>query len=181
MKITKKHIIIVLPIPILGLGGFLFLKPVELSLYSTPIVLNEVFSDGTTGVWEGVEYMQHDCNGCETKNHHILSLTSDSSGIITQKIVHFRVLLRPPFGRLVYGYSKNVGSINSTKVGIRGKCLVFFNSESNYTGDIIIPDSAALDHFNNYYKYNGCNIKPNEFPTEVFRIEFLPDKVILTP
>ena len=165
----------------MGLVGFIFFNPVELSLYSTPIVLDEVFSDGSTGVWEGIEYLQHDCYGCETKNRHILSITSDSSGILTQEIDQFRVLFRPPFGKLVFGYSQDWNSINTTKVGIRGNCLVFFNSEPNYTGDIFLSDSSALDHFNNYYKDYGCEIKPNDVPTEAFKIEFLPNKVILTP
>jgi len=165
---------------IIGVVGFIFFKPVELSFYTTPIVLNEIFSDSTTGVWEGVEYMQHDCYGCETRNRHILSITSDSSGILTQEIDQFQVLIRPPIGNLVYGYPQNWGVINSSKVGIRGDCLVIFNSEFNYTGDTF-SDSASFDHFKNYYKDYGCEIKPNDVPTEAYKIEFFPDKVILTP
>ena len=165
----------------LCLIGFLFFKPVELSLYSTPIILNKVFSDGSTGVWEGVKYIQHDCYGCETRNHHILSIISDSSGILIQEIDQFQVLFRPPFGKFVFGYSEYWGVINSTKVGIRGDCLVFFNSESNYTGNIFLSDSSALDHFRNYYKDYDCDIRPNDVPTEAFKIEFLPNKIILTP
>lgn len=152
-----------------------------MGFYSSPIVLSEVFSEGTVGVWEGVEFLQHDCNGCETRNRHVLHITSDSSGILTQEIDQFRVLIYPPFGRVVFGYSQGLISIKSTKVGIRGDCLVFFNSEPNYTGDIFLSDSSALNHFNNYYKDYGCDIKPNDIPTEAFKIEFLPNKVVLTP
>ena len=165
----------------MGLIGFLFFKPVELSLYSTPIVLNEVFADSTIGVWETVEFMQHDCTGCETRNHHILSIASDSSGILIQEIDQFQVLLRPPLGKLVFGYSQDWGAVESSKVGIRGNCLVIYNSERDYIYDFFISDSAALNHFNTNYKDYRCNIRPNEFPIAAYKIQFFPDRVVLTP
>lgn len=181
LKLSRKHIISVFLIIALGMLGYFFIKPVEISLYSTPIALNEVFSDGSVGVWEGVHYLQHDCYGCETRNRHILSITTDSSGILIQEIDPFRILIRSPYNRLVFGYSPQRGTVKSTKVGIRGDCLVFFNSEPNYTGDIFLSDSSALNHFKKYYRDFGCEIKPNDIPTEAFQIDYLPKKMILTP
>jgi len=188
LKFTNKHIVIISSTLILGILGFIFLKPVKLNLDYSPLVLNEVFSDDSlTGVWTGVSYEQSDCTGCETKNQYFLSIASDSTAIVSAKTGEFNVLFREPIKGFVFGYTESMDWISSTKYHVRGNCLVLFNSDAKNGGtfppatNYFLNPNDALTHFNNYYKDYGCNLRPNEYPVLAFKLQFLPDKVVLTP
>jgi len=188
LNISKKHILIFSSILIIGILGFKYLKPVELKLDYSPIILKEVYSDDSlTGIWKGVSYEQSDCTGCETRNQYFLSIASDSTAIVSAKKAGFKVLFREPFKGIAFGYTQKVNWISSSKYHVRGKCLVLFNSDTKNGGTFppatnYFPNPIdALEYFNEYYKDYGCDLRPDEYPVLALKLELLPDKIILTP
>lgn len=155
----------------------IYFEKVDLSLYSDPIELKakRTSKDSLSGIWSGIHYLQHDCNGCETKNQFWVSITEDSTVVMIEGISTFRYLFTIPILNVTYGLPKK-WIVQTTEYQIRGNCIV--ELADTRANSLAIASQPYTD---DYYQNLGCDLKPTDHPIQAINIQRKDDKLILTP